>query len=200
MKSNGILGVLATAGGLLGAFLGIAQSGAEPCPTQCASGKIPLGIAAPTSGQAVASAFGTQSVKPVEIGVRELNAAGGLMGIPVELAVADDQCEPGTCHQRRQPPSRAGQDQFRHRPDLSGCRDGCCSDLCQGRRDSVLADHDRDNGRTYGVEPRQYLQHGRDRRAGSAGTRRLSCARADGQEADCCLHRCLLQQRDRRKE
>jgi branched-chain amino acid transport system substrate-binding protein len=83
------------AASLMGGFCGVAQSGAELCPTQCASGKIPLGITAPTSGQAVASAFGTQSVKPVEIGVRELNAAGGLMGIPVELAVADDQCEPG---------------------------------------------------------------------------------------------------------
>jgi branched-chain amino acid transport system substrate-binding protein len=76
---------------LMGA--GVAPSGAEPCPTQCASGKIPLAIAAPTSGQA--AAFGTQSVKPVEIGVRELNAAGGLMGMPVDLAVADDRCEIG---------------------------------------------------------------------------------------------------------
>jgi branched-chain amino acid transport system substrate-binding protein len=79
----------------IGVLLGLAQSGAEPCPTQCASGKIPLGIAAPTSGQAVASTFATQSVKPVEIAVRELNAAGGLMGMPVELAIADDRCEPG---------------------------------------------------------------------------------------------------------
>ena len=86
---------IGVAAGLLGAFLGVAQSGAEPCPTQCASGKIPLGIAAPTSGQAEATTFGTQTVKPVEIGVRELNAAGGLMGTPVALAVADDRCEPG---------------------------------------------------------------------------------------------------------
>ena len=78
-----------------GVLFGLAQSGAEPCPTQCASGKIPLGITAPTSGQAVASAFGAQFVKPVEIAVRELNAAGGLMGMPVELAIADDRCEPG---------------------------------------------------------------------------------------------------------
>jgi ABC-type branched-subunit amino acid transport system substrate-binding protein len=78
-----------------GVLFGLAQSGAEPCPTQCASGKIPLGITAPTSGQAVASAFGAQFVKPVEIAVRELNAAGGLMGMPVDLAIADDRCEPG---------------------------------------------------------------------------------------------------------
>ena len=86
---------IGAAAAFMGALLGIAQSGAEPCPTQCASGKIPLGIAAPTSGQAVAAAFGAQSVKPVEIAVRELNAAGGLMGMPVELAIADDRCEPG---------------------------------------------------------------------------------------------------------
>ena len=76
--------------GIAGALLSASQTGAEPCPTQCASGKIPLGIVAPTSGQAVASVFGAQSVKPVEIGVHELNTAGGFMGIPVELAVADD--------------------------------------------------------------------------------------------------------------
>jgi branched-chain amino acid transport system substrate-binding protein len=86
---------IGAAAGLIGAFLGVAQSGAKPCPTQCASGKIPLGIVAPTSGQLAASAFGAQSVKPVEIGIRDLNAAGGLIGIPVELTVADDQCDPG---------------------------------------------------------------------------------------------------------
>jgi branched-chain amino acid transport system substrate-binding protein len=80
---------------LMGAFFGTAQSDAEPCPTRCASGKILLGITAPTSGSAVATAFGAQSLKAVEIGVHELNAAGGLMGIPVELAVADDRCDQG---------------------------------------------------------------------------------------------------------
>ena len=71
-----------------GVLFGLAQSRAEPCPTQCASGKIPLGIAAPTSGQAVASAFGAQFVKPVEIAVRELNAAGGLMTFLILFFVA----------------------------------------------------------------------------------------------------------------
>ena len=76
-------------------LLGVAQTAADPCPTQCASGKIPLAGTAPTSGQAAALAFGAQTVRPVEIAINELNAAGGLMGIPVELAVADDQCELG---------------------------------------------------------------------------------------------------------
>jgi branched-chain amino acid transport system substrate-binding protein len=86
---------IGVAAGVMGAFLGVAECGAQPCPTQCASGKVPLGIIVPTSGQTSATAFGAQSVKPVEAGVRELNAAGGLMGIPVDLAVADDQCDPG---------------------------------------------------------------------------------------------------------
>jgi branched-chain amino acid transport system substrate-binding protein len=34
-------------------------------------------------------------LKAVEVAVRELNAGGGLMGIPVELAVGDDRCDAG---------------------------------------------------------------------------------------------------------
>jgi branched-chain amino acid transport system substrate-binding protein len=34
-------------------------------------------------------------VKSVEIAVRELNAAGGLMGFPVELVIGDDRCDVG---------------------------------------------------------------------------------------------------------
>jgi branched-chain amino acid transport system substrate-binding protein len=49
----------------------------------------------PKSGQSAATELGAQTVKPVEAGIRELNAAGGLMGIPVELAIADDQCDAG---------------------------------------------------------------------------------------------------------
>jgi branched-chain amino acid transport system substrate-binding protein len=52
-----------------------------------------LGIAAPMSGPA--AAFGQTSLKAVEVAVRELNAGGGLMGIPVELAVGDDRCDAG---------------------------------------------------------------------------------------------------------
>jgi branched-chain amino acid transport system substrate-binding protein len=87
------LAAIGVAAGFVGAMLGIAW--AESCPTECGSGKVVLGISGPMSGRAEASAFGAQTIKPVQVGVHELNAAGGLMGIPVELAVADDQCEPG---------------------------------------------------------------------------------------------------------
>ena len=85
-----LLGCVA-APGLVGAMLAVAW--AEPCPTQCASGKVPLGIALPMSGPA--AVVGRQTAKAVEIGVRELNAAGGLMSVPVELVVGDDRCDTG---------------------------------------------------------------------------------------------------------
>lgn len=66
---------------------------AESCPPQCASGKVALGIMAPLSGHS--AAFGQPAAKAVEIGVRELNAAGGLLGIPVERVVGDDLCDAG---------------------------------------------------------------------------------------------------------
>lgn len=79
--------------GLTGTALGVATADAEFCPTHCASGKVPLGISAPISGPS--AAFGQQAVKSVEVAVRELNAAGGLLGIPVNLVVDDDRCDPG---------------------------------------------------------------------------------------------------------
>jgi branched-chain amino acid transport system substrate-binding protein len=66
---------------------------AQYCPPQCANGKVSLGISAPTSGPP--ASFGLQTVKAAEIFVRGLNAAGGLLGIPVELVVDDDRCDPG---------------------------------------------------------------------------------------------------------
>jgi len=84
---------IAAAAGLAGALLAVAQAHAEFCPTQCASGKVPLGIAAPTSG--APGVFGRQTIKPAEIAIRELNAAGGLLGVPVELVIGDDRCDPG---------------------------------------------------------------------------------------------------------
>ena len=65
----------------------------EPCPTHCPSGKVLLGISVPMSGSS--AVFGRQTAKAVEIAVRELNAAGGLIGVPVELVVGDDRCDPG---------------------------------------------------------------------------------------------------------
>jgi len=76
---------------LLGALLGPASS--EPCPTQCAGGQVPLGLSVPLTGNA--AAFGKPAAKAVEVAVRELNAAGGLMGIPVKLVVGDDRCDAG---------------------------------------------------------------------------------------------------------
>lgn len=84
----------AVAVGLVGVLLGIARAAAGPCPTQCPSGKVPLGIAAPTSGPP--GVFGQQTIKPAEIVIHDINAAGGLMGIPVELVIGDDRCDPGS--------------------------------------------------------------------------------------------------------
>jgi branched-chain amino acid transport system substrate-binding protein len=80
--------------GLCACFmLGGARAQTADCPPQCATGRISLGISAPVSGPA--AAFGRQAVKPAEIAIRELNAGGGIMGTPVELAVGDDRCDPG---------------------------------------------------------------------------------------------------------
>ena len=75
--------------GFIGVMLGVAW--AEPCPTQCASGKVVLGLAVPMSGPM--AVFGRQTAKAVEIAVRELNATGGLIGVPVQLVVGDDRCD-----------------------------------------------------------------------------------------------------------
>ena len=61
--------------------------------------KVRLGLAVPMSGSI--GIFGRQVAKAVEIAVRELNAAGGLLGVPVELVVGDDRCRRGHgCHSR----------------------------------------------------------------------------------------------------
>ena len=59
---------------------------AEPCPTQCATGKVPLGVAVPLTG--TAAAFGKPTARAVELAVGEINKAGGLLGVPVEPEVA----------------------------------------------------------------------------------------------------------------
>jgi len=87
---RGVVAVGAAAS-LVGAMLGVVW--AESCPAQCASGKVPLGVSVPMSGGA--AAFGQPAAKAIEIGIRELNAAGGVMGIPVELIVGDDRCDAG---------------------------------------------------------------------------------------------------------
>jgi len=47
----------------------------------------------PISG--ASSAFGRPAAKAIEVAVRSLNTAGGLLGIPVERLVGDDRCDAG---------------------------------------------------------------------------------------------------------
>jgi len=85
--------VFGVVGGLMGTAPEVAWADAEFCPPRCSSGKIPLGVSAPTSGPR--ASFGRQAVRSIEIAVRELNAAGGVMGFPVNLSAEDDRCDPG---------------------------------------------------------------------------------------------------------
>ena len=85
------LAAIVAAASIVGAMLGSAW--AESCPPQCSSGKVRLGLAVPMSGSI--AIFGRQVAKAVEIAIRELNAARGLLGVPVELVVGDDRCDAG---------------------------------------------------------------------------------------------------------
>jgi branched-chain amino acid transport system substrate-binding protein len=92
MKSNHLAAVaLTVAAGILGTAP--APQAAEPCPTQCATGKVPLGIAVPLTGSV--AAFGKAAAKAVEIAIGEINTAGGLLGTPVEPIPGDDRCDAG---------------------------------------------------------------------------------------------------------
>ena len=92
MKSSHLAAaVLTVAAGILGTAARL--QAAEPCPNQCATGKVPLGIAVPLTG--TAAAFGKPTAKAVEIAVGEINSTGGLIGIPVEPMIADDRCDAG---------------------------------------------------------------------------------------------------------
>ena len=82
---------LTVAAGVLGAAPAV--FGAEHCPAQCATGKVPLGVAVPLTG--TAASFGKPTAKAVEIAIGEINNAGGLLGIPVEPVMADDRCDAG---------------------------------------------------------------------------------------------------------
>ncbi|MEA2982615.1 MAG: branched-chain amino acid transport system substrate-binding protein [Alphaproteobacteria bacterium] len=85
---------LIAAGSVLGLALAIpGLAWTESCPSQCASGKVALGVIAPISGPS--AAFGQPAAKAIEIAVRSLNTAGGLLGIPVERLVGDDRCDAG---------------------------------------------------------------------------------------------------------
>src|SRR5262245_61110147 len=66
---------------------------AEPCPKDCPSGQVPLGIAAPLSGNM--TAFGRAALKATDLAIKDVNDAGGLLGIPVVSITADDRCDAG---------------------------------------------------------------------------------------------------------
>ena len=65
----------------------------QSCPSECPSGLVALGVMAPISGPS--AAFGLPAAKAIEIAVRSLNTAGGVLGIPVERLVGDDRCDVG---------------------------------------------------------------------------------------------------------
>ena len=82
---------LTVAAGLIGTPPAVRA--AEPCPAQCPSGKVPLGVAVPLTGPV--AAFGKPTAKAVDIAVAEINSTGGLFGVPIETVVADDRCDAG---------------------------------------------------------------------------------------------------------
>jgi len=86
----------ATAGAiwaLAGLFFVASPALAQFCPPQCPAGKILLGVAGPMSGQF--AAFGQQTANAAMVSIAKLNAAGGLLGLPVALAIGDDRCDRG---------------------------------------------------------------------------------------------------------
>src|SRR5688500_2894415 len=65
---------------------GAAAGGGEP------AGPVRIGFYADLSGQT--SGFGQSTLRGVQLAVEEINAAGGILGAPVELLVEDDQGRP----------------------------------------------------------------------------------------------------------
>src|SRR5258708_39761350 len=91
MKARHLTAALTVPAGVFGTAP--ALQAAEPCPTRCATGKVPLGVAVPLTG--AAAAFGKPTAKAVEIAVGEINNTGGLLGIPVEPVMGDERCDAG---------------------------------------------------------------------------------------------------------
>lgn len=58
-----------------------------------AAGPVRLGIAGAHSGDL--ASYGLPTVKAAQLVVDEINAAGGVLGQPVELLIEDDACKPG---------------------------------------------------------------------------------------------------------
>jgi branched-chain amino acid transport system substrate-binding protein len=78
---------------VLGFLNAAPTAAAEPCPKNCPSGQVPLGIAAPLSGSM--TAFGRAAIKATDLAIKEVNDAGGVLGIPVVPVTADDRCDAG---------------------------------------------------------------------------------------------------------
>ncbi len=68
---------------VMGLGIGIAPAQAED---------IPIAVAGPMTGQL--AAFGEQLRRGSEMAVKDINAAGGVMGKQLKLVVGDDQCDP----------------------------------------------------------------------------------------------------------
>ncbi|WP_395016394.1 branched-chain amino acid ABC transporter substrate-binding protein [Dongia sp.] len=68
---------------VIGLGIGIAPAQAED---------IPIAVAGPMTGQL--AAFGEQLRRGSEMAVKDINAAGGVMGKQLKLVVGDDQCDP----------------------------------------------------------------------------------------------------------
>jgi branched-chain amino acid transport system substrate-binding protein len=73
----------------LAAVMGLGLS-AGNAPAQAED--IPIAVAGPMTGQL--AAFGEQLRRGSEMAVKDINAAGGVMGQPLKLVIGDDQCDP----------------------------------------------------------------------------------------------------------
>src|SRR5215203_5757818 len=82
------------AGSVIGLILAVPSlARSEFCPINSPSGMVALGVLAPISGPS--AVFGQPAAKAIDIAVRSLNTAGGLLGIRVEQLVGEDRCDAG---------------------------------------------------------------------------------------------------------
>ena len=65
-----------------------------PAPARADAPPIRIGLIAPLTGPS--ADFGTSVQQGAELAVREVNAAGGVLGRPLELAIEDDRGDPAT--------------------------------------------------------------------------------------------------------
>ncbi|SDT81064.1 branched-chain amino acid ABC transporter substrate-binding protein [Actinoplanes derwentensis] len=90
MPGRRLLTVLLTAVTL--AACGSAEESGEPTASEAAT--VRLGALLPLTGRS--SHSGEAMRNGAQLAVEEINAAGGVLGRPVEMVVADDACDPGT--------------------------------------------------------------------------------------------------------